>query len=170
MISLSAAPAGNPVWNESLQLPCSAPPSDIITIIFWGTPEGNASARRGASKETETDKVFLGHVAVPSQRVAQSGREEGWYDLRDTNGEIVHSGGGAAAAALVSLSFTSVVPSLPSHVQGFLVSASVDDDDSLEKRYHVLDPYLQRLVTYSRLPLPGMSQGAVYRCICFSPA
>ena len=31
-----------------------------------------------------------------------------------------------------------------------------------ERRYHLLDPYAQQLIVYSRLPLAGISEGEVH--------
>jgi len=60
-------------------------------------------------QDSEGRHVLLGYVAVPLQRVLQSGREEGWYDLRSNKDGLVHGLDGIAEI-LVAMS----VSSLPS--------------------------------------------------------
>ena len=59
--------------------------------------------------------VLVGYVAVPLQRVVESGREEGWYDLRAQNDSVVQSKAGIAEI-LVSIAVSAApgVPSTPS--------------------------------------------------------
>ena len=154
--------------------------NDLITVMLF------VQALSG-----EPDNVFLGHIAVPASRVVQgdkrapyarpplsdacvaklctcaAGREEGWYDLRGKQGDVIQ-GGDRAASVLMSLVASPAKP-LPHHVQGFMlskVSADVEDGDGFEKRYHLLNPYKQQLVIYTRLPLPGISEGLIHRSSC----
>ena len=149
-------PTTSPVWNESLQLVCSEPGlEELITLIVWGW-------RRPAEEQLQSsEKTFIGHIAVPASRVKGVGQEEGWYDLRDQNGNLV-SGPEGTAAALVSFTVTPAAK-LPHDVQDFIFSRTEDQDDKFTNRYHVLDPYTQRLVIYSRLPLAGISEGEIHR-------
>jgi hypothetical protein len=125
--------------------------------MFWGLP---VNAQEG------NERVFLGHIAVPSSRVLKVQREEGWYDLRDKTGKIVsgyddESKQEEQASALVSFSLTPAVDHAV-NVQGFLISKTDDEQDIFEKRYHVLQPYTQELIIYSRLPLAGMTPGVIH--------
>jgi len=61
-------------------------------------------------QQSETGRdVLIGYVAVPLQRVLESGREEGWYDLRSHNDTLVNGLTGIAEI-LVSLSATALSP------------------------------------------------------------
>ena len=155
--TMSSWPTSAPVWNESLQLVSKDPPADLVTLMFWGLP---VNAQEG------NERVFLGHIAVPSSRVLKVQREEGWYDLRDKTGKIVsgyddESKQEEQASALVSFSLTPAVDHAV-NVQGFLISKTDDEQDIFEKRYHVLQPYTQELIIYSRLPLAGMTPGVIH--------
>jgi hypothetical protein len=107
--------------------------NDLITVMFF------AQALSG-----EPDNVFLGHIAVPASRIVQgdkrasyarppladacmtklctcaAGREEGWYDLRGKQGDVIQGSDGAASV-LMSLVASPAKP-LPHHIQGFMLS------------------------------------------------
>lgn len=60
-------------------------------------------------QDSEGRHVLLGYVAVPLQRVLQSGREEGWYDLRSNKDGLVQGVGGIAEV-LVAMTVSTLPP------------------------------------------------------------
>lgn len=50
----------------------------------------------------KSKRTNIGHIAVPIQRFAAAGKEEGWYEVRRQDGQVV-VGDAGKTAVLVSL-------------------------------------------------------------------
>lgn len=126
------------MWNESFQFTVPAGGGkELVTLILWAVSPGDGSREN------------MGHIAVPASRVAASGKEEGWYEIRKADGQILTGGGaGAKTALLVSLSYTPVAAELP--VSSGWCAVLGKDGSVFERRFAVLDPYRQ--VTRSAHP------------------
>uniref|UniRef100_A0A7S4UGG8 PDZ domain-containing protein n=1 Tax=Guillardia theta TaxID=55529 RepID=A0A7S4UGG8_GUITH len=128
-------PSSQPTWNESFCLVTPPPGKQLITVVFFGKKAQHAG---------KTSRVYIGHIAVPIERVAESGKEEGWYEIRDSTGKPVQSESGQTAV-LARFCYRGTEPK--THVSGWF-QVKVDNEDEVKKNFLLLNPYTECIYFY----------------------
>eukprot|EP00960_Hanusia_phi_P072452 767787-Hanusia_phi.AAC.4 len=128
-------PSIQPTWNESFRLACPPPGKELITVVFFGKKAQHAG---------KTSRVYIGHIAVPVERVAESGKEEGWYEVRDSSGNSVQGSTGPTAV-LARFCYQGTQPL--NHVSGWF-EVKLEREDNLKKNFLLFNPYTQCIHFY----------------------
>ena len=102
-------------------------------------------------QDSQGRHILLGYVAVPLLRVLESGREEGWYDLRSNKDGLVQGIDGIAEI-LVAMSVSIVSPALDKQPTALPTASTIVRPKALlevligRTRYVDVDGYPRRLV------------------------
>jgi hypothetical protein len=67
-------------WHETFAFTVAAPQEALATAVLF--------AQAGGDEAAPKEPVVVGHIAVPIARVQASGKEEGWYEVRTSEGEV----------------------------------------------------------------------------------
>lgn len=145
-----------PEWTEGFTLPVTSAvgagaAGDLASVVVWDANGGSPSSGGG----------YIGHIAVPISRIKQGSGEEGWYDMRDQQGEMVPGGPeGAPSAALLVKFRHKVLPGGLKATRGWLTrpagggvggtAAAAAAGAEVERVWCVLDPYTRILGVHKR--------------------
>jgi len=106
-------PAVSPVYGGSFQFTSEGGEEELVTVTLLGQDVG------------EQEVHVLGHMAVPLQRVEASGKEEGWYEVRDRTGAKL-AGSGGDTGLMVVLTVAPANPAAPRFAGSASIMSSQD--------------------------------------------
>lgn len=128
-----------PEWHAGFSLPIVArgPAGDLASVVVWD--EGVGDGQKGLVGGGGHGR-YVGHIAVPIGRIKEGGGEEGWYDMRDQEGDVVAGGpqGAPTAALLVKFRHRVMAGGLKA-AKGWLAKPAARGGS--ERVWCVLDPY-----------------------------
>lgn len=85
---------------------------------------------------------YVGHIAVPIQRVSEQGQEEGWYDVRSQAGNVVTDSTGTDAQVWARFTYEKAPEGAQAPLSGWLSKEG-------SSRFFVLDPHASKLTMFN---------------------
>ena len=163
-------------WHSNFRCASSDPEHDIIifdveAVAGKGDAEGKVAS---VTPDDGVEWVLLGRVAVPLSRVLTSGKEAGWYEVRNLVGAPIYAAPGVPFRLQIGCAAATVDADIQRKPlkAGYLYARIINADgqpragDGWVRRHALLDPYTQLMfLTENRLLVPPLVVEGSNSCI-----
>lgn len=162
-------------WHSNFRCASSDPENDIVifdveAVAGQGDGEGKAAS---VTPDDGVEWVLVGRVAVPLARVLSSGKEAGWYEVRNLVGAPIYSAPGVPFRLQIGCAAATVDVDIQRKPlkAGYLYARTIRADghrprQAWKRRHVLLDPYTQLMfLTEERLLAPPLVVEGSASCI-----